>query len=96
MRTEGRRLAEAVGRQGRNRGCANTATLLELGRLTWLAEEVATRQDTIERSMSHERWRRVSGNAALDAAGLAIIRELFHWRDAEAQRRNQPARRIPA
>ena len=44
--------------------------------------------------MSHERWRRVSGNAGLDARGLAIVRELFHWRDAEAQRRNQPARRI--
>ena len=36
----------------------------------------------------------MSGNAALDAAGLAIIRELFQWRDAEAQRRNQPVRRI--
>ena len=70
------------------------AKLEELGRLAWLEEEMATWQETIERSMSHERWRRVSGNAALDAGGLAIIRELFHWRDAEAQRRNQPARRI--
>ena len=55
---------------------------------------MATWREEIERSLSHERWRRVSGNAALDAAGLAIIRELFQWRDAEAQRRNQPARRI--
>ncbi len=70
------------------------AKLEELGRLAWLEEEMTTWQETIERSMSHERWRRVSGNAALDAGGLAIIRELFHWRDAEAQRRNQPARRI--
>jgi ribonuclease D len=70
------------------------AKLEELGRLTWLDEEMATWQETVGRSMSHERWRRVSGNAALDAGGLAIIRELFHWRDAEAQRRNQPARRI--
>ena len=68
--------------------------LEELGRLTWVDEEMATWREGIERSLSHERWRRVSGNAALDAGGLAIIRELFHWRDAEAQRRNQPARRI--
>ncbi len=52
---------------------------------------MAVWQEDIERSMSHERWRRVSGNAGLDARGLAIVRELFHWRDAEAQRRNQPA-----
>jgi ribonuclease D len=70
------------------------AKLEELGRLAWVDEEMATWREGIERSLSHERWRRVSGNAALDAAGLAIIRELFHWRDAEAQRRNQPARRI--
>ena len=70
------------------------AKLTELGRLGWLEEEMATWQEGIERSMSHERWRRVSGNAGLDARGLAIIRELFHWRNAEAQRRNQPVRRI--
>lgn len=70
------------------------ARLAQLGRQTWLEEEMATWLETIERSMSHERWRRVSGNAGLDARGLAIIRELFHWRDNEAQRRNQPVRRI--
>ncbi len=70
------------------------AKLQELGRLGWLEEEMAAWLDGIERAMSHERWRRVSGNAGMDARGLAIIRELFHWRDAEAQRRNQPVRRI--
>lgn len=70
------------------------AKLTQLGRLTWLDEEMTTWLETIERAMSHERWRRVSGNAGLDARGLAIIRELFHWRDSEAQRRNQPVRRI--
>jgi ribonuclease D len=68
--------------------------LEELGRLSWLDDEMAAWRDVVERSMSHERWRRVSGNAGLDARGLAIIRELYHWRDAEAQRRNQPVRRI--
>jgi ribonuclease D len=68
--------------------------LEELGRLSWLEEEMAAWQESVERSLSHERWRRISGNAGMDARGLAIVRELFHWRDGEAQRRNQPARRI--
>lgn len=68
--------------------------LKELDRFPWLDEEMTTWRETIERSMSHERWRRLSGNSGLDARGLAIIRELYHWRDAEAQRRNQPVRRI--
>ncbi len=68
--------------------------LVELGRLDWFESEMKVWIDSIVESMSHERWRRVSGNAGIDARGLAIIRELFHWRDAEAQRRNQPARRI--
>jgi ribonuclease D len=70
------------------------AQLLDLGRLGWLEEEMASWFAKIEQAMSHERWRRVSGNAGLHARGLAIIRELFHWRDTEAQRRDQPARRI--
>ncbi len=70
------------------------AELTKSGRLSWLEDEMAAWREVVERSMSHERWRRVSGNAGLDARGLAIIRELFHWRDAEAQRRNQPVRRI--
>jgi ribonuclease D len=70
------------------------AKLVELGRLDWLEEEMVGWKEVIERAMSHERWRRVSGNAGLDARGMAIIRELYHWRDAEAQRRNQPVRRI--
>jgi ribonuclease D len=70
------------------------ARLQELGRLSWIEEDMAAWLDNLERSISHERWRRVSGNTGLDARGLAIVRELFHWREAEAERRNQPARRI--
>jgi ribonuclease D len=68
--------------------------LVERGRLAWLQEEMAAWQENIEHALSRERWRRISGNGGLDARSLAIIRELFHWRDTEAQRRNQPARRI--
>ncbi|MCE5267950.1 MAG: HRDC domain-containing protein [Planctomycetaceae bacterium] len=68
--------------------------LERLGRLGWLAEEMQSWQRTVERSLSKERWRRVSGNSALTGRGLAIVRELFHWRDREAERRDQPVRRI--
>ena len=44
--------------------------------------------------MLSDRWRRVSGSAALDARSQAVVRELWRWRDAEAQRRDQPARRV--
>ncbi len=70
------------------------AKLVELGRLSWLEEEMAAWQESLAQSISHERWWRISGHASFDARSLAILRELFHWREAEAQRRNQPARRI--
>jgi ribonuclease D len=41
-----------------------------------------------------DRWRRVSGSAGLDARSQAVVRELWKWRDAEARRRDQPARRV--
>lgn len=68
--------------------------LEELGRTAWFEEEMQSWQESLERSLSHERWRRISGGAALDARGLAIVRELFHWRETEAHRRNQPVRRV--
>jgi ribonuclease D len=70
------------------------ARLDELGRQTWLEEEMATWQEEVEKSISHDRWHRVSGNTGLDGRALAVLRELYRWRDAEAKRRNQPARRV--
>jgi ribonuclease D len=70
------------------------AKLVELGRLAWLDEEMAAWQDGVRRSLSQERWRRVSGNSGLDARSLAIVEELWKWREGEAQRRDSPARRV--
>jgi len=70
------------------------AKLSELGRLGWLEDEMQSWREDVLRSLSQDRWRRVSGNAGLDGRTLAVVRELFHWRDAEARRRNQPARRV--
>ena len=68
--------------------------LVELGRLAWMEEEMATWLDEVQRALSQERWRRVSGNSGLSGRGLAIVRELWRWREVEAQRRNCPARRV--
>jgi ribonuclease D len=68
--------------------------LSELGRLAWLEEEMEALREDLRRSKSSERWRRVSGNASLDSRGLAVVHELWKWREAEARRRDQPARRV--
>jgi ribonuclease D len=68
--------------------------LAELERTDWLAEEMRTFLDEIQRAMSQERWWRVSGNASLNPRALAIVRELWRWRQGEAERLDRPPRRI--
>ncbi len=70
------------------------ARLVELGRLGWLEEERQSWCEALCHAMSDERWRRVSGNTNLDPRSLAIVHELWKWREEEARRRNQPARRV--
>lgn len=60
------------------------------GRTTWLEEELDIWQRQLERYDQEERWERVSGISGLSRRSLAIVRELWRWRDAEAQRRNRP------
>ncbi|MEN6496711.1 MAG: HRDC domain-containing protein [Thermoguttaceae bacterium] len=64
------------------------------GRLGWLEDEMVAWQQEVEKAFTQERWRRVSGTSSLDRRGLAIVRELWRWREAEAQRRNCPTRRV--
>lgn len=68
--------------------------LSELKRLEWLAEEMQSWLDEVQRSLSEERWTRLAGNASLDGRGLAIVRELWRWRQAEAERTNHQPRKV--
>ena len=68
--------------------------LEQLGRAGWLQDEMAAWQDEVETALSREQWRRVSGNSGLSRRSLAIVRELWRWRDAEARRRDCPPRRV--
>ena len=66
----------------------------ELGRTAWMAEEMATWQDDVEESFTRKRWRRVSGLNGLSRRELALVRELWHWRDSVAEDRDMPPRRV--
>lgn len=66
-----------------------------LGRFEWADEE---HQQLVKRSRIDEpvgeRWRRVKGTGNFDRRRLAMVRELYHWRDQLAQKRNRPPRSI--
>ncbi|MCA9267626.1 MAG: HRDC domain-containing protein, partial [Planctomycetales bacterium] len=68
--------------------------LEKLGRLQWLEDEMLAWQASLDESVSRRRWRRVSGISGLSARSLAIVRELWQWRETVAQDRNIPSRRV--
>ncbi len=70
------------------------ARLDRLGRRSWYDNELAQWQDDVEASLGRPTWRRVSGLSGLSGRQLAIVRELFEWRDAEARQRNCPPKRL--
>ncbi len=65
-----------------------------LGREAWLREEVVRHNRDIERRHDGERWQRLAGHRALSARELAIVRELWLWREERASYQNVPARRV--
>jgi ribonuclease D len=68
-----------------------------LGRLDWAREEW-TRLESVRwsdrRDTDPEPFRRTKGARALDPAGLAVLREVWQWRDAMARKRDQPPFRV--
>lgn len=71
--------------------------LHELGRTAWMREECERLERVRWRERGHddpEPFRRTKGSKALDRAGLAVLRELWVWRDAEARKRDRPHFRV--
>ncbi len=66
----------------------------DAGRLAWLGAEIAHRDEQLLDEFTGERWWRVAGAQKLAPRDLAAVRELFHWREALAQSRDLPRRRI--
>jgi ribonuclease D len=72
--------------------------LERMGRQEWAREEFArlasqvAPQDPL--AASAERWRKLRGLGSLDRRRLAVVRELYFWRETTAERTNRPARAI--
>lgn len=66
----------------------------ELNREDWVQHELISQQEAIIKSETTPQWRRVSGSGSLNARELAILRELWIWRDDVAQELNRPAKRV--
>lgn len=70
--------------------------LIERGRLAWAEEEFARREETRWGDGADERegFMRIKGARDLSPRGLAILRELFKWREGVARERDQATFRI--
>lgn len=66
----------------------------DMGRTEWLRGECERLAQRVKESDSEDRWWRVSGASGLDRRGLAVLRELWQWRDKSARGADQPPRRI--
>ncbi len=70
-----------------------------LGRSAWAGEEferllTLASAGVPELAADSQRWRKVRGLGALDRRRLAMVRELYHWREQVAAAGNRPARSV--
>lgn len=66
--------------------------LRDLGRHDWFEEScVAARQKVLDRDDTKDEMWRIQGSGKLDRRGLACLRELWQWRDAEAKAWDRPS-----
>jgi ribonuclease D len=72
-----------------------SARLEELGRAEWAREEFGrlAAAATVEEPVV-AKWRKLRGTGSLDRRRLAVVRELYRWREETAARTNRPARTI--
>ncbi|MEX2112586.1 MAG: HRDC domain-containing protein [Pirellulales bacterium] len=68
--------------------------LAEMGRTGWMEAEMASWMSDVRATRSGERWWKVSGTSNLSRRSLAVVREIWRWREAEAERRDCPTRRV--
>jgi len=73
---------------------AQRDSLKKLNRFEWAEEEFQRMIDDIETDEGRDKWQKVSGIHRLRRRELAVAIELSRFRESEAERRNQPLRRI--
>ncbi|MBR5627522.1 MAG: HRDC domain-containing protein, partial [Thermoguttaceae bacterium] len=64
------------------------------GRFSWFEEETRQMLNSIVSVSPDERWRNMAGINRFSRRELAIVRELWNWREARAIEKNQPFNRI--
>jgi ribonuclease D len=64
------------------------------GRDGWLEDEQRAAFDQLRHADSPDRFRRTPGSANLNPRALAVLRELYRWREAKARSLDRPARRV--
>jgi len=62
------------------------------GRREWVEDEHRRLTRQVTRLSSDDRWQRLGGARRLKPKAQGALRELWRWRENEAQRRNQPVR----
>ena len=70
------------------------ARLQKLGRDAWMDTEMNDWRQDVEATRSDGRWTKVSGSSGLSRRSLAVVREVWRWRETEAERRDSPTRRV--
>ena len=70
------------------------ASLKRLERLDWALDEFERRIDDYEAEDQREGWRKLSGVQKLSRREMAIARELYAYREQEAERRDRPPRTV--
>jgi ribonuclease D len=68
--------------------------LEQLGRMSWMEGEMQSWQEEVQATRSGQRWWRVSGINGLSRRNLAVVREVWKWRELEAEKRNCPTKRV--
>ncbi len=65
-----------------------------LGRLDWYREEAALWLSELEQSETTSQWQRLPSISRLSRQTLAIVRQLYDWRESEARQQDRSPRRI--
>ncbi len=65
-----------------------------LERVHWIEGECADLVNRLTAAEQEQRWWKVSGGGGLSRRELAVLREVWRWRDTEAREQNLPQRRI--
>ncbi|MDR1477891.1 MAG: HRDC domain-containing protein [Planctomycetaceae bacterium] len=68
--------------------------LLQTQRLSWYESEILELQARLSHDFTNSRWQRISKASSLNSRELAILREVWVWRDHVAKRLNMPVQRF--